>query len=60
MLIVPSFQKSLIIEQFKGNYLKQNDIVMFFELVAAECFYVSRDLFPDFGYGKLKCVFAII
>ena len=32
----------------------QNEIVMFLELVAAECFYVCRDLFPDFGYGKLK------
>ena len=60
MLIMPSFQKSLIVEQFQGNYLKQNEIVMYFELVAVECFYVSWDLFPDFGYGKLKCVFAII
>ena len=36
--------------------------VLFFELVVAECtrFHASRNLFPDFGYGKLQCVFAII
>ena len=33
---------------------------MFFELEVAKCFYVSRNLFLDFGYSKLKCVFAII
>ena len=30
------------------------------ELVVAECFHASRNLFQDFGYGKLKSVFAII
>ena len=25
-----------------------------------KCFYLSRNLFPSFGYGKLKCVFAVI
>ena len=28
--------------------------------MAAKCFYLSRNLFPSFGYGKLKCVFAVI
>ena len=28
--------------------------------MVAKCFYHSRNLFPSFGYGKLKCVFAII
>ena len=27
MLIMPSFQKSLIVEQFQGNYLKQIGLV---------------------------------
>ena len=38
----------------------QNSFILFFELEVAKCFYVSRSLFPDFGYSKLKCVFAII
>ena len=50
-----------------GNYgrlyvvtlrVKQNSFVLFFELVA-KSFYVSRNLFPDFGYAKLKCVFDL-
>ena len=28
--------------------------------MVAKCFYLSRNLFPRFGYGKLKCVFAVI
>ena len=28
--------------------------------MVAKCFYLSRNLFPSFGYGKLKCVFAVI
>ena len=24
--------------------------------MVAKCFYLSRNLFPTFGYGKLKCV----
>ena len=28
--------------------------------MVAKCFYFSRNLFPSFGYGKLKCVFAVI
>ena len=40
--------------------VKQNSFILFFELEVAKCFYVSRSLFPDFGYSKLKCVFAII
>ena len=40
--------------------VKQNSFILFFELEVAKCFYVSRGLFPDFGYSKLKCVFAII
>ena len=39
---------------------KQNSFILFFELEVAKCFYFSRSLFPDFGYRKLKCVFAII
>ena len=40
--------------------VNQNMLVFFlFLLVVAECFYASRNL-PDFGYGKLKCLFAII
>ena len=38
--------------------VKQNSFILFFELEVAKCFYVSRSLFPDFGYSKLKCVFA--
>ena len=40
--------------------VEQNSFVLVFELVVPECFYVIRNLFPDFGYGKLKYVFAII
>ena len=40
--------------------VKQNSFILFFELEVAKCFYVSRSLFPGFGYSKLKCVFAII
>ena len=40
--------------------VKQNSLISFFELEVAKCFYVSKSLFPGFGYGKLKCVFAII
>ena len=32
----------------------------FFELMVAKCFYLSRNVFPSFGYGKRKCVFAVI
>ena len=40
--------------------VNQNLLILFvFLLVVAECFYASRNL-PDFGYGKLKCVLAII
>ena len=40
--------------------VNQNLLVLFlFLLVVAECFYARRNL-PDFGYGKLKCLFAII
>ena len=28
--------------------------------MVAKCFYLSRNHFPSFGYGKLKCVFAVI
>ena len=28
MFIKPSFEKSLIVEQFQGNYLKQSESVM--------------------------------
>ena len=28
--------------------------------MVAKCFYLSRNLFPSFGYGKLKCVFNLI
>ena len=28
--------------------------------MVAKCFYLSRNLFASFGYGKLKCVFAVI
>ena len=28
--------------------VKQNSFVLFFELVVAKCFYVSKNLFPDF------------
>ena len=38
----------------------ENSFVLILELVVAECFCVSRNLFPDFGYDKIKCVFAII
>ena len=37
----------------------QNLLMFVFLLVVAECFYASRNL-ADFGYGKLKCVLAII
>ena len=40
--------------------VKQNSFTLFFELEVAKCFYVSKSLFPGFGYSKLKCVFAII
>ena len=40
--------------------VKQNSFILFFELEVAKCCYVSRSLFPDFGYSKLKGVFAII
>ena len=33
--------------------VNQNLLVFFFELMAATCFYLSRNLFPSFGYGKL-------
>ena len=39
--------------------VQQNLFVLFFELIVAECFHASRNLFPDFGYEKLKCVFDI-
>ena len=35
--------------------VRQNSFLLFFELEVAQCFYVSRSLFPDFGYSKLKC-----
>ena len=28
--------------------------------MVAKCFYLSRNLFPSFGYGRLKYVFAVI
>ena len=28
--------------------------------MVAKCFYLSRNLYPSFGYGKLKYVFAVI
>ena len=37
--------------------VNQNVFVLFFELMAAKCFYLSGDLFPGFGFG---CVFTII
>ena len=40
--------------------VKQNSLILFIELEVAKCFYVSKSLFPGFGYRKLKCVFAII
>ena len=40
---------------------QKNSPVFFFELMIAK-HYLSRNLFPSFGYGKLinKCVFAVI
>ena len=29
MLITPSFKKSLIVEQFQGNYLKQKELIFY-------------------------------
>ena len=39
--------------------VNQNLLVLFFELMVAECFYHSGDLFPGFGYDKPKCVFDL-
>ena len=34
--------------------------VPFFELMVAKCFYISKNLFSGFGYGKPKYGFTII
>ena len=40
--------------------VNQNLLLLFFELMVAKCFYLSRNLFPGFGYGKPKYVLTII
>ena len=33
--------------------VNQNSLVLFFELMVAKCFYLSRNLFPSFGYANI-------
>ena len=33
--------------------VNQNSLVFCFELKVAKCFYLRRNLFPSFGYGKV-------
>ena len=40
--------------------VKKNSLVFFFELMVAKCFYLSRNLFPSFGYGIMVMVMALL
>ena len=39
--------------------VEQNSFVLFFSLVVAECFYVSRNVFPDFVGSEEYFVYEI-
>ena len=49
-----------VILQLLPLRVNKNSLIFSFELVVAKCFYLSRNLFPSFSYGKRKCVFAVI
>ena len=42
MLIMPSFKKSLIVEQFQGDYLKRPGLVIRLVVGSARFFYISK------------------
>ena len=43
-----------VILQLLPLRVNYNSLTFFFELMVAKCFYLSRNLFPSFGYGKLN------
>ena len=43
-----------VILQLLPLRVNYNSLIFFSELMVAKCFYLSRNLFPSFGYGKLK------